>query len=239
MNNDNFTVSFSGDKVYASYMDWLNAQPRREPKPVATPITLKEVWQDYHEVDTAYKAALAHNEAVDKKRSAIASESRHIAIRIGRCKDDKNMVLSLLGNSDSILDAPDNVKRLAEINALIETLSFQKEAKGNEYIKVQKELIDYEDIKKFSDALTIRERTFLRCVIDDLRKNMLVSKELKWIYALYSKTTRTNRPELIFKDFFFDVPMPLSKEDSLAVIEEIHKEYAAKFSGVENETENK
>lgn len=236
---DFYAAVMNGDKVYKSYMDWLNDLPKRENTPEIKPPTLKEVWQKYDAINIAHKAALAHNDEIDKKRSAVAAESRNIAIRIGRCKEDKGLLLNLLGNADSILDAPDNVRRLAEINTLIETLSFQKEAKGNEYISLQKELIEYEDIKKFSDALTIKERAFLRGVIDDLRDHMLISKELKWIYALYSKITRTNRPELIFKDFFFDVPMPLSKEDSLAVIDDIHKEYAAKFGGEKNEAENK
>lgn len=225
---------YACDRVYATFMDYMHAQPRREYTPENRQPTLQEVWQDYNNIKKAYQAAMAHNEEIDKKGIAVAAEGRHFAIAIGRCKQDKDQLLNLLSNPDSILDAPDNVKKLTEINALIETLSFQKEAKSNEYVILQKGLIDYEDIKKFTDALTIKERAFLRGVIDELRDRMLVSTEVKWIYALYSKTTRTNRPDKIFKDFFFDAPMPLSKEDALIVIDDIHKEYAAKFGG-ENE----
>lgn len=224
---------YACDKVYATYMDYMHDQPRREYTPENRPPTLKEVWQDYNAIKIAHQKALAHNEEIDKKGVAVAAEGRHFAIAIGRCKQDKDQLLNLLGNTDSILDAPDNVKKLTEINALIETLSFQKEAKSNEYVNLQKGLIDYSEIKGFTDALIIKERAFLRGVIDDLRDRMLVSTEVKWIYALYSKTTRTNRPELIFKDFFFDAPMPLSKEDALIVIDDIHKKYAAEFGGGE------
>lgn len=221
---------FEKGKRYGSYLDWLNDLPKRQPEPVVTPITLKELWFKYNNVKRDYEAVIAQNLQVDEASSPVRQEIREIEARIHRCKDDKNTILSLLTNSNNILDAPENQKRLTEINALIETLGYQKTAKEKQLAVLQNQRVGSEDIVKFEETLVANERVFLRAVINDFRVNLLLSKDIKRVCALYLKTERVGSPELIFKHFFRDTPRPLSEKDAESVCDEILAEYSLKFT---------
>src|SRR4030067_2199776 len=233
VNPDVFTDTPPGKgKHYSCYMDWLHDQPGSAPAPPAPGMpSLQEVFSKLEEASKDCEAAVSENQGIAEKAKTINHEIDLALAAVHRAKDDKNSILSLLNDAENILDAPANQKKLQEINNLIETLQYNKQAKENELKKLLKLRIPDEAVESKKKTLILAEREFLRAVLSDVRSSLMASLEFRFVHAIYNKISNTTNMSQVFKDLLFDSPEPQSKKDAEDCIGEIVRFYKKRFTG--------
>lgn len=128
-------------------------------------------------------------------------ECQTISGRLMRCKDDKNSVLTSL-NALGVLESPEEQKKLTEVNALIESLEFSLRSNQQKLAQLSKGRISNDELARTRNNITFAEKAFLKAIAVEIKSYLFEGREMRWLWAVYTKTTSKTFLRDILKDCF-------------------------------------
>lgn len=167
------------------------------------------------------------NEEIAKATAVVVAKRQGIMKSVMKAKTDKEAILS------SIADIPTEAetKKLGELSISIEVLQRQAEKLVREEHTLQGQKAKDEDFKIANEACISAEKAFLQAIAGELTHFLFASKELKWLWAVYTKTTSKTFLRDILKDCFpaSGNTLEYNPRELEAVIKDIFTFYESSF----------
>lgn len=157
-------------------------------------------------------------------------ECQTISGRLMRCKDDKNSVLTSL-NALGVLESPEEQKKLTEVNALIESLEFSLRSNQQKLAQLSKGRISNDELARTRNNITFAEKAFLKAIAVEIKSYLFEGREMRWLWAIYTKTTSKTFLRDILKDCFpaSGITLEYDPKELEATIKDIFDFYESSF----------
>lgn len=219
---------------YHSFKDFLYSPDCPKGVPITDIDTIKprpaaslEPFSNLQKAKREQDFLIRKNEEIAKATADVIAKRQGIMKSVMKAKTDKEAILS------SIADIPTEAetKKLGELSISIEVLQRQAEKLVSEEHTLQRQKAKDEDFKAANEACIAAEKAFLQAIAGELTHFLFASKELKWLWAVYTKTTSKTFLRDILKDCFAPSKPSLEYDprELEAVIKDIFTFYESSF----------